>query len=677
MVVSETFAGVAGAWRRIVVGTAVLLFCFSTAVVGAGVTLNFKAADLEAVIATVGEITGKNFVVDPRVKGKVTIISSSPLDEDAIYQVFLSVLTVHGFAAVPSGNVIKILPDASAKQSGGTITGGFGVGDELVTQVIPIENVTAAQLVPILRPLVAQAGHLAAYPASNVLIVADRAGNIRRLLSIIERVDRPTEGKVEFIPLQHASSTEVVRILSSLSQAGGKGGPAATGGVQLVADERTNSVLVGGNKGFRLRMRALIGHLDTPIGRGGNTKVIYLRYAKASDLVPVLTGVSESAKQASAKGAPAAREGVVIQADETTNALVITAAPDTMQSLTEVIRKLDIRRAQVLIEGIIAELSVDRQAELGIQWAVGREDGPAAVLNFNNLLGIIGLITDPEGYVTSAETPKDGLSVADWKVTAGGFQFAALARALEGDGNTNILSTPNLVTLDNEEAEMVVGRNVPFLTGSFTTSGDGATNPFQTIEREDVGLTLKVKPQINEGNAIKLEIDQEVSSIAPSLTAAATDLVTNKRQVKTVVMVDDGEIVVLGGLIDDNVNQSEQKVPLLGDIPFLGALFRSRSSTVQKTTLMIFLHPTILRTAEDNTRIAGGKYNILRAAQMNQVQDRGMFMPNVRTPVLPEMGSYLREAPPFQELQETPETVVDLRRLKDTRNLPPAAAGAK
>ena len=681
--VSETLVLGKVRWRYRGIGVAILLLLgVGQHAWGAGVTLNLKNADLEAVISTVSEITGKNFIVDPRVKGKVTIISSKPLDEDAIYEVFLTVLNVHGFAAIPTGSVIKIIPDATAKQTGPPIGGNLPMGDELVTRVLQLQNVAAAQLVPILRPLVAQQGHLAAYPASNVLIIADRASNIRRLISIIERVDRPTEGKVDFIALQHASATEVVRILGSLSQAQGKGaGAAAVGAVQLVADERTNSVLVGGGKAFRLRMRVLIEHLDTPIGRSGNTQVVYLRYAQATDLLPVLTGVSDKTGAGGAaggsKGVGAPTEPAVIQADETTNALVITAPPATMQTLLEVIRKLDIRRAQVLIEGVIAELSVDRQAEFGVQWAVGGQDGPAAVLNFNNLLGIIGAITDPQGYVTNPATPKDGLSLADYKVSTHGIQVAALVRALEANGDTNILSTPNLVTLDNEEAEMVVGRNVPFLTGSFTTDTSGANNPFQTIQREDVGLTLKVKPQISDANAIKLEIDQEVSSIAPNLTIAASDLITNKRQIKTVVMVDDGEFVVLGGLIDDNVNQSEQKVPFLGDIPLLGALFRSRTSTVQKTTLMVFLHPTILRTAEDNTRIAGGKYNILRAAQLNQVKNRGVFMPRVPTPVMPELGDYLREAPPFQELNTDGSDVVDRRRIKDTRNLSPAAVGSK
>ena len=676
--------------RLRLLGRGSVLGLFAVLIVGAqvswaaDVTLNFENADIAAVISTVSSITGKNFIVDPRVKGKVTIVAAKPVDEKAIYEVFLSVLNVHGFAAVPSGRVIKIIPDATAKQIGLPIGGNLPKGDEMVTRVLQLENVAAAQLVPILRPLVAQQGHLAAYPASNVLIIADRASNIRRLISIIERVDQPTDGKVDFIALQHASATEVVRILGSLSQGQAQGKPAGPGGaVQLVADERTNSVLIGGSRAFRLRMRVLIGHLDTPTGRGGNTQVVYLRFAQASDLLPVLTGVSDNGATGGAGGAAggggvgAPQGPVVIQADDTTNALVITAPPATMQTLLEVIRKLDIRRAQVLIEGVIAELSVDRSAELGVQWAVGKEDGPAAVLNFNNLLGIVGAITDPEGYVTNAATPKDGLSLVDFKVNAGNVQFAALVRALEADGDTNILSTPNLVMLDNEEAEMVVGRNVPFLTGSFTTNASGANNPFQTIQREDVGLTLKVKPQISDGNAIKLEIDQEVSSIAPSLTVTAQDLVTNKRQIKTVVMVDDGEFVVLGGLIDDNVTQSEQKVPLLGDIPFLGALFRSRSSSVQKTTLMIFLHPTIMRTAEDNTRIAGGKYNLLRAAQLNQVKNRGGLMPSVRTPVMPELGDYLREAPPFQELEVDSSGLVDLRRIKDTHQLPPEATGAK
>jgi general secretion pathway protein D len=618
------------------------------------VTLNLKDADIGALITTVAEVTDRNFIIDPRVKGKVTVISTRPMDSEEVYQVFLSILKVHGFAAVPSGEVIKIVPDVNAKQDGIPTAneGRPGRGDEMVTRVVQVDNVAAAQLVPILRPLVPQQGHLAAYPATNVLIISDRANNVERLLTIIRRIDQVSDSEIEVISLQFASAVEVVRILTSLKRAtpGAKGAAAAAGGGQvLVADERTNSVLLSGDRASRLRMRAIISHLDTPLDTGGNTDVIYLRYADATELVDTLLGVGkiEEKEAQQGKGKATAPKGAFdIQADEATNALVITAPPDIMRTLKHVISQLDIRRAQVLVEAIIAEVSEDTAQELGVQWAFsGLEDGsgPIGVVNFTNSGS---LIADLVNGVADLEEGGTFPSIIDNALLGvgknnGSFNYLAVMNLLNSDASSNILSTPTLVTLDNEEAEIVIGENVPFVTGSFTSTGasDGATNPFQTIQREDVGLTLKIKPQINEGDALRLEIEQEVSSIADSV-AGASDIVTNKRSIKTNVMVDDGQVVVLGGLIEEQIKESIQKVPFLGDIPFLGVLFRSKTSDVAKANLMVFIHPVILRDGALTESYTSSKYNYIRALQMQQDEDGVNLLPEKRHPVLPVMEEF-------------------------------------
>jgi len=614
----------------------------------AEVTLNLKDADISALISTVAEVTDRNFIIDPRVKGKVTVISSRPMDSDEVYQVFLSILKVHGFAAVPSGEVIKIVPDVNAKQDGipTASDGSPGRGDEMVTRVVQVDNVAAAQLVPILRPLVPQQGHLAAYPATNVLIISDRANNVERLLTIIRRIDQVSDSEIEVITLQFASAVEVVRVLTSLKRAtpAAKGAAAAAGGGQvLVADERTNSVLLSGDRASRLRMRAIISHLDTPLDTGGNTDVIYLRYATAEDIVDTLLGVGKIEEQEAqqGKGKVTTPKGAFdIQADEATNALVITAPPDIMRTLKHVISQLDIRRAQVLVEAVIAEVSEDTARELGVQWAFGGSgnNSPVGVVNFTNSGS---LISDVINGAADAASGGSFPSIVDnallgFAKTNGSFNYLAVMNLLASDANTNILSTPTLVTLDNEEAEIVIGENVPFVTGSFSSTGanDGATNPFQTIQREDVGLTLKIKPQINEGDALRLEIEQEVSNIADSVAGAA-DIVTNKRSIKTNVMVDDGQVVVLGGLIEEKIGESVQKVPFLGDIPFLGALFRSKTADVTKTNLMVFIHPVILRDAAVTQSYTNSKYNYIRALQMQQDEDGVNMIPGKQHPVLP------------------------------------------
>jgi len=621
------------------------------------ITLNLKGADINALIGTVAEVTGKNFIVDPRVKGKVTVISSRAMDSEEVYQVFLSILKVHGFAAVPSGSVIKVLPDVSAKQDSIPSVGDDapGRGDEMVTRVVQVDNVAAAQLVPILRPLVPQQGHLAAYPSTNVLIMSDRAENVSRLVNIIRRIDKVSDSEIEVIRLEYASASEIVRILNAISrgqQAKGKGAPASA--ETLVADERTNSVLLGGDRSSRLRLRAIISHLDTPLERGGNTKVIYLKYAKAIDLVEVLTGVGESQAE-EIKGKPAAKapgrnKQLDIQADEATNSLVITAQPALMRSLETVIRQLDIRRSQVLVDAIIAEVGEERARQLGVQWTVFDLSGQTAPIGGTNFTNTGTSLIDIANGVLAGTIPgiTPGLSFGVGKVGNDGLNFAAVINALAADSDVNILSTPSLVTLDNEEAEIIVGQNVPFVTGSFTSTGaaQGSVNPFQTVQREDVGITLKVKPQINEGNSIIMEITQEVSTISDD--AQAVDIITNKRNIKTNVLVDDNHVVVLGGLIEDQVRESEQKVPLLGDIPYLGALFRSKSVNRRKVNLMVLLHPVILRDNATADSYSAEKYNYIRGLQLELDKEGVPLMSGKGAPHMLDMKEMLELPPPFE-----------------------------
>lgn len=629
------------------------------------VTLNLKDADINALISTVAEVTGKNFIVDPRVKGKVTVVSSQAMDSEAVYAVFLSILQVHGFAAVPSGEVIKIVPDVNAKQDSIPTVDDRGgqAGDEMVTRVVQVDNVAAAQLVPILRPLVPQQGHLAAYPATNVLIISDRADNVDRLVQIIQRIDLVSDAEIELISLQHASAVEVVRILTALNRTRGGAAAAAAGGADqptLVADERTNSVMLGGERSDRLRLRAIISHLDTPLERGGNTHVIYLRYAKAAELVKVLTGVSTSIEADQQGQAPqgAAGSTVNIQADDNANAVVITAPPDVFRSLQGVIRQLDIRRAQVHIDAVIAEITQGKDVQLGVQWR-GTND-----LSGNGAIGGTSFTRSGPSISDVATNPLaagSGLSVGYFEGTASIFgteflNIGALLQALASDSATNILSTPSLVTLDNQEAEIVVAENVPFLTGSYTSTGtgEGVSNPFQTIQRQDVGLTLRVTPQINEGNAIQLEIEQESSSIKEGGVPGASDITTNKRSIKTTVLVEDRQMVVLGGLIDDSLQEHVDKVPLLGDLPLLGNLFKSRSTKKTKRNLMVFIQPSILRDAAVFTETTSGKYNYMRGLQ-GSVREKGVnLLPKEEAPLLPEYP-LAPEAPAEDDYQQVEE----------------------
>ncbi|ODB99448.1 type II secretion system protein GspD [Candidatus Thiodiazotropha endoloripes] len=527
----------------------------------------------------------------------------------------------------------------------------------MVTRIIQVKNVTSAQLVPILRPLIPQEGHLAAYPDTNVLIISDRRRNVDRLMRIIEQIDQVSDSSIEVITLQHASSAEVVRILESLKPTAAKG--ASRSASKMVADERTNSILISGDPTERLRARVVIEHLDTPFDNEGNAQVVYLKYANAVDLVNVLTGVSENIDEGgqgkAAKGKSKPKVPVNIQADEASNALIITAPPDVFHSLQAIIRKLDIRRAQVLVEAIIAEVSYDKAKSLGVQWVVdGTPDGqgPVGVINLGS-----PTITDVyNSVVAGAGVPLGpGTSIGLGRFDSDRVNFAALIQALESDTTSNILSTPSLTTLDNQEAEIVIGQNVPFITGSYSSTGgtSNSVNPFQTVQREDVGLTLKVKPQINEGNSIQLEIEQEISSINASASTGTSDIVTNKRTIKTVVMVEDGATIVLGGLIQEDLQQTEEKVPLLGDIPLLGALFRSNKTSKVKRNLMVFLRPVVLRDAAISSQIASEKYNYFRAQQLKMKQEGVNLMDDEETPIIPpRFGTF---APPFEGEPTEPE----------------------
>lgn len=646
-------SGLSAYRRRIIVflSTVCLGFFITLQPATAQVTLNLKNADINALIQSISEITNRNFIVDPRVRGQVSVISSKPMDEDEIYQVFLSILAVHGFTAIPGEQVTKIVPLADAKQMDIPTIDQLARGDatdQIVTRVIQVTNVSAAQIVPILRPLLPPQGHLAAYAPTNVLIVSDRAGNVERLADIISRVDTASDAEVEIVSLRNASATDVVRTLTALEQAKGQGGQTpASAPAQLVADERTNSILLSGDQASRLRLRTLITHLDTPLTREGNTQVIYLRYARATELVQVLTGVSEqlieNEQQDGAGGAspPPVQGGqndqnIDIQADEATNALVITASPSAIRSLRSVIAQLDVRRAQVLVEAAIAEISSENTAELGVQWVVDGTEGGNLVGFTNFTLGtsLAGVaetaLAIAEGEIPSAGNVPPGLNLGAGDLR-GSTRFAALVSALAADSDNNVLSTPTLVTLDNEEAEIVVGENRPFLTGSFTTTSDGANNPFQTIERQDVALTLQIKPQINEGNAVQLEISQEIQNVLDNTPQGP---VTSKRNIRTNVLVEDGQILVLGGLIDDQLNESFQKVPGLGDIPLLGNLFRYRNTTKRKQNLMIFIHPVILRGGIQEAAYTNDKYSYIRQQQLDARQKGVGLLPDAQTPLL-------------------------------------------
>ena len=623
--------------------------------------LNLQDAKIQTLIATVAEMTGKNFVLDPRVKDvTVNVISNKAMTAEEIYELFESILKVHGFAAVPSGDFTKIMPEGPARQDAiPNITGkGVYAQDTLVTRVVEIEHVPAADLVTLLRPLVPQSGHIVAHPGSNVLLISDRAGNVERMLQIIRRIDTTNESDIEVIPLSHANASEVVRTINLLSE--GRN-PTAGTGPKAIADERTNSVLLSGDPSVRLRLKTLITHLDTPLESGGDSQVVYLRYASAEALLPILSNVARSLQVAVSSSG---EDPTNIQAHAETNSLIISAPPAIFRSLASVIRQLDIRRRQVLVEAIIVEVSDDFAREIGVQWqaseinslndsgAVGGTTFPSAIgqgRGINSVatgdsglfnLGALGAGLNL-GYLSGSINVQTGTDADGNAIFSQVPQLSALVSALDADVDSNVLSTPSIMTLDHQEAIINVGQEVPFVTGSFTNSGtaNSAVNPFQTIDRKDVGLTLTVTPHINEGDTVIMDIIQEVSSL--SAQSGAVDLITNKRELSTTVMVPDGQILVLGGLIDDTVQETIQKVPALGDIPLLGNLFRFRSTKSVRRNLMIFIRPYILDDPASMNSISGAKYNFMRAQQADTRENYEGMLPEDKLPLLPKLEDYL------------------------------------
>ncbi len=626
------------------------------------ITPNFKDADITQITEAVAAATGKNFIVDPRVRAQVTMISSTPMSPAAFYEAYLAILQVHGFIAVPAGDIIKILPDANARQIPSVDLPDHvsSTSDEIVTQVIDVKNVSAAQLVPILRPLIPQYGQLAAYPASNILIISDRANNVNRIMRIIRRIDQVGDQDVEVIPLQNASSAEIVRVINSLYQ----GQQAAEGGtpVKVVADDRSNSVLIGGDQNQRLRVRALIAHLDTPLESGGDTQVRYLRYADAEKIAPKLkeqiTGIAQASQTGGAGGAAAAspvaqaEKSAMVWADPQNNALVITAPPKIMRAVMGIIDKLDIRRPQVLVEALIVEVNATKSAELGVNWAeFTRGNGTVPAASFVNPVGGSSIV-DLAGNVaaiangtsgtssgtTTSPTLPTGTTLALGRLAAGGLNFAAMVRAIRNDTDTNIIATPSMMTLENQEAEIKVAQEIPFITGSFTNTGSGSSgsvNPFQTVQREEVGTILKVTPQIAaEGNSVVMKISIESSSVGARVSTV--DISTNKRTITTNVLIEDGGVVVLGGLIQNESDKGESRVPFLGNIPVLGMLFKTRTGGSTKNNLMIFIRPKILRDPLQAAYETDSKYNYMRdkQTQYNHYELLPMI-PNVQKPLLP------------------------------------------
>ncbi|MEW6168586.1 MAG: type II secretion system secretin GspD [Pseudomonadota bacterium] len=647
--------------RKHAVTAGLALLVLLAAPVRAEITLNLKDADISTLIATVSEVTGRNFIVDARVKGKVTVISSSPMSDEALYETFLAVLSVNGYAAIPAGEAIKIVPEATARQEGSGYYGarkGLPI-DEVVTRVFQLQNINAAQLVPILRVLVPQWGHLAAYQPNNTLIITDRAANVERIEKLITQMDQAGDRDIEFIRLQHASASETVRVLTAMAQQDKQADP-TTQPATIIADERSNSILIGGDKAERQKYIDIIQQLDIELADDGATQVVYLRYASAENLAPILEGYAQQVGQAEktaggTTAAPAAAptggggayERTRVLADKDTNALIITAPPKTMRQIRDVIAQLDIQRAQVLVEAIIAEVSANKSSQLGVDWAVFNGDRIAAagILDPNTLSALAAAVTSgsPESGLSAIG---QGINVAGGRDGGDGTSFGILLKALKGDGDSNVLSTPTLVTLDNEEAKFSVGQEVPFLTGQFTNTGTatGSVNPFQTIERKDVGLTLSVTPQIGgESDVIKLKLDFEVSSLS-SGSAGAANLITNKRTLSNVVGVENGQILVIAGLIDDNINDQKRGVPFLSDLPLLGSLFRFRSIDKTKRNLMLFIRPSVLRKRTEGDYYTRKKYDALRQAQIDAGTGAG-----------PLIGSRRPVLRPLSEWTETPE----------------------
>nr|WP_274384600.1 type II secretion system secretin GspD [Pseudomonas tohonis] len=600
-------------------------------------TINMRDADIQDFTELVAGISGQTLVLDPRVKGQVTVISESPLTLSEVYQLFLSVMSTHGYSVIAQGNQARIVPDIDGRS---VANSPVGSGPEtLETRLLQVQQTPVNELLPLIRPLVPQNGHLAAIPSSNALIVSDKRANIERLIALITQLDRAGADDSVFYDMQHAWAKDVAAMLQESLR---RGQAVGNGSAQVIADPRTNRLLLLGPPEARERLLKMARQLDTAPVRSANTRVVRLRHGDAKDLAKTLSDLSEQLRGATSPTTTQAP--VLIRADEGLNALILMAEPDMVSQLEELVHQLDVPRAQVLVEAAIVEMSGDVSEALGVQWAIdGRSDsGPIGGTNFSNTGLSVGTLLGAIEAKTPVNLP-DGAIVG-----IGNDNFGALITALSASGHSNLLSTPSLLTLDNQQAEILVGQNVPFQTGSYTTDAAGANNPFTTIERKDVGVTLKVTPHINEGGTLRLVIEQEISSIAPSTGAAsrAVDLVTNKRMIKSTVLADNGQVIVLGGLIQDDVTRSESKVPLLGDVPLVGGLFRSSKDVNVKRNLMVFLRPRVVR---DGTRLADlsqEKYQDMRHLTATQDAQRALPQDPVQLFQQPAPQAPARATPP-------------------------------
>ncbi|MFA0031321.1 MULTISPECIES: type II secretion system secretin GspD [unclassified Vibrio] len=658
------------------------LIC-TPAAIASDFSASFKGTDIQEFINIVGRNLEKTIIVEPSVRGKIDVRSYDVLNEEQYYSFFLNVLEVYGYAVVEmDSGVLKIIKAKDSKTSAIPVVGDSDTikGDNVVTRVVTVRNVSVRELSPLLRQLNdnAGAGNVVHYDPANIILITGRAAVVNRLAEIIKRVDQAGDKEIEVVELKNASAAEMVRIVDALSKTTDAKNTPAFLQPKLVADERTNAILISGDPKVRSRLRRLIEQLDVEMATKGNNQVIYLKYAKAEDLVDVLKGVSDnlqSEKQSSTKGSSSQRNQVMISAHSDTNSLVITAQPDIMNALQDVIAQLDIRRAQVLIEALIVEMAEGDGINLGVQW--GNLD-TGAVIQYGNTgasIGgvMVGLEEAKDTETTTAVYDDNGAFLRNETTTESG-DYSTLASALSGvngaamsvvmgdwtalisavatDSNSNILSSPSITVMDNGEASFIVGEEVPVLTGS--TAGSSNDNPFQTVERKEVGIKLKVVPQINEGDSVQLQIEQEVSNVLGA--NGAVDVRFAKRQLNTSVIVQDGQMLVLGGLIDERALESESKVPFLGDIPVLGHLFKSTSTQVEKKNLMVFIKPTIIRDGMTADGITQRKYNFIRAEQLYKSEQGLKLMDDDNIPVLPKFGesmNYPAELQAFIDQMET------------------------
>jgi len=624
-------------------------------------TLNFVDAEIESVIAAIGDYTNITFIIDPRVKGTINLVSEKPVSKAQAFQMLTSVLRLHGYTVVTGNGYTKVVPEADAKLQAGPIQSGATRGDQIATQVFRLNYESAANLVTVLRPLISPNNTINANPGNNSLVITDYADNLLRLAKIITALDGPASSELEVVPIQYAIASDIAVMVNRLLETGGAPGGEA-GRISLLAYPRTNSVVVRAPSEARANLaKTLIAKLDQPTAQPGNVHVVYLKNAEATKLAQTLRAVMSSDSSAistsspsslsstSPSSSPSPAQGPLptggaagfIQADPTTNTLIITASESIYRDLRTVIEQLDARRAQVYIESLIIEVSASKAAELGVQW------GGMTGNNTGTRVGLLtGFSTGGDNLINQAVSkaspggiplpPGNGLTLGIFNASG----LGALAHALESDTNSNILSMPNLITLDNEEAKIIVGQNVPFITGQYTTAasaGAVGVNPFQTVERKDIGLTLRVKPQISQGGTVRMAIYQENSNIDDTVSTDGAGLATTKRSLDTNVLVDDGQIIVLGGLIDDTMKDGVEKVPGLGDIPFIGSLFQYKTRNHVKRNLMVFLRPTIIRNSEQSMSLTGDRYEYIRNAEIVGQPERTIIMPNMEAPQLPPL----------------------------------------